>query len=725
MSVLSSARFLHQLARLYGVQTAYYDVNHHRQQASEESLLAVLRSLGAPVASLQDVPSAWRERQQVLWQRVIEPVVVAWNGESLPVEIRLPLSAADDNLDCHLKLETGEQLRWEWHLADFEVLQTANVEGRQYVVKRLPLPKRLPWGYHCLALELVGRQEESLIISCPLKTYTPPVELEDRSFGVFLPLYALHSEKSWGSGDFSDLQALIAWVAGMGGRVVATLPLLATFLDELAEPSPYLPASRLLWNEFYLGINAVPELQECPSAQALLESSSFQNEIKALRNSPLVAYQRQMALKREVLKELCRCLFVKPSDRLEELHRFAEANPLVEDYARFRAACEKHRNSWRFWPQPLREGILAEGDYDEENKRYHLYVQWLAHQQVKNILEKAREKSVQLYLDLPLGVHPDGYDAWHERETFIPDTSAGAPPDAVFTKGQNWGFPPLHPERIREQGYRYVIACLRHHLQCAGTLRIDHVMGLHRLFCIPKGLEAAHGVYVRYRAEELYAILALESHRHKAIIVGEDLGTVPSYVRPAMRRHDLHRMYVVHYELASDLRRGLPPVSSNSVASLNTHDMPPFAAFWQGLDIEQWRRIGLLDKAGVKEEKNRLLSMKKALVTFLQGRDWLQGAENDIPAVLKACLSFLAASQARIVLINLEDLWLETQPQNVPSTKKEYPNWRRKTRYTFEQFCQLPHVVDILLTVNELRKRSRHRGWQREKRVANRAQELS
>jgi 4-alpha-glucanotransferase len=233
-------------------------------------------------------------------------------------------------------------------------------------------------------------------------------------------------------------------------------------------------------------------------------------------------------------------------------------------------------------------------------------------------------------------------------------------------------------------------------------------MGLHRLFFIPKGAEADCGVYVRYRAEELYAILALESHRHKAIIVGEDLGTVPSYVRPAMRKHNFHRMYVVHYELASDLRKGLLPVSSNSIASLNTHDMPPFAAFWRGLDIEGRKRIGLLDKAGVKEEKNRLLSMKKTLLTFLHDRGWLHGAEDDIAAVLRACLSFLAASQARMVLVNLEDLWLETQPQNVPSTKKEYPNWRRRTQYTFEQFSQLPQVVDTLLTVNELRKRSKH-----------------
>ncbi len=708
MSALSGTRFLHQLACLYGVQTAYYDVNHHRQQACEESLLAVLRSLGAPVASLQDVPSAWHERQQVLWQRVIEPVVVAWNGEPLPVEIRLPLSEADANFDCHLDLETGEHLRWDWHGADFQVLQTANVEGRRYVVKQLPLPNRLPWGYHRLIVELPGRQEESMTISCPLKTYTPPVEPEDRSFGVFLPLYALHSEKSWGSGDFSDLRALITWVAGLGGRVVATLPLLATFLDKLAEPSPYLPASRLLWNEFYLDINAVPELQECPSAQSLLKSASFQNEIKALRNSPLVDYQRQMALKRGVLEELCRHFFAQPSHRLGDLQRFANTNPVAEDYARFRATCEKHRNPWRSWPKPLQEGVLTEGDYDEENRRYHLYVQWLAHHQIEGGSEQAREKGAQLYLDLPLGVHPDGYDVWRERETFITDTSAGAPPDAVFTKGQNWGFPPLHPERIRGQGYRYVIACLRHHLRCAGILRIDHVMGLHRLFCIPKGLEAAHGVYVCYRAEELYAILALESNRHKAIIVGEDLGTVPSYVRPAMKKHDLHRMYVVHYELACNPEKGIPSVPANSIASLNTHDMPPFAALWQGLDIEERRSIGLLNKAGIKEEKKRLLSMKKALLTFLRDRDWLHGAGNDIAAVLKACLSFLATSRARVVLVNLEDLWLETQPQNVPSTKKECPNWQRKARYPFEQFCQLPQVLDTLHIINQLRKQGRH-----------------
>ena len=704
MSLASGIRLLHHLARLYGIQTAYYDVNHQRKQASVDSLVAVLRSLGAHMASLRDAPSAWRQRRQALWQQLLEPVVIAWEGTPPLIQLRLPAGLAQATLSGHLKLETGEEESWQWPGADLPVVEHVEIEGVHYLAKQLHLPARLPWGYHRLTLSLGGKRAQTLIISAPLKAYIPTGKDNQPVWGVFLPLYALHTDNSWGGGNFSDLEALAGWLASMGGEVVATLPLLATFLNGTSEPSPYLPASRLLWNEFFLDIDRIPELKKCASAQALFESSSFQKEIKALRHLPLVDYRRQMALKRRVLEELCRCLFAEPSPRLDDLGHFTGTNPVVEDYAWFRAAGEKQGISWQSWPQPLRDGVLKDTDYSEESRRYHLYVQWLAHQQMEDVSKRIRDKGLKLYLDLPLGAHPDGYDVWREREAFAAGTSAGAPPDAVFTRGQNWGFPPLHPERIREQGYRYVTLCLRHHLKYAGILRIDHVMGLHRLFFIPNGMEASEGVYVRYRAEELYALLALEARRHGAIIVGEDLGTVPPYVRPAMVRHGLHRMYVVHYELASDQRR-LPPVPSRAVASLNTHDMPPFTALWQGRDIEQRGRLGLLDSVGARAETDKLLSMKEALLIFLRKHGWLHGAEDDTHAVLTACLSFLAASRAQIVLASLEDLWLETQPQNVPTTGKEYPNWQRRARYTFEQFCQLPQVVDTLLVVNELRKR--------------------
>ncbi len=704
----SGVRLLHRLANAYGVQTAYYDVTHHRQPASVEGLLAVLQSLGAPVAKLEDVPSAWREYRQTIWKRPAEPVLVAWDGKPPVIKLRLPSSAANSRITGHLTLETGEHRRWHWDGGGLTVLGQTEIEGQDYIAAQLYLPGPLPWGYHRLVLDVAKKSEEALVVAAPLRAYNPPPAEAKQIWGGFLPLYALHSGKSWGSGDFSDLKVLIDWVAGMGGRVVSTLPFLATFLDSNSNPSPYSPASRLLWNEFYIDVMEIPELARCQSAQALLKESSFQKEIKAARNSGLVDYSRQLAVKRRVLKELCRCCFTDSSS-IGRLQHFVKAHPIAEDYARFRATCEKRHTPWWSWPQRLREGSLKEEDYDEEIKRYHLYAQWVAHRQIESLSEGAREKGVWLYLDLPLGVHPDGYDVWRERTSFVPEVSAGAPPDIVFTRGQTWQFPPLHPENIRKEGYRYVIAYLRHNLRHAGILRIDHVMGFHRLYWIPKGLDASQGVYVRYPAEELYAVLALESQRSGTIIVGEDLGTVPPQVRPAMAQHGLNRMYVAQYELSGEPPSVFRHIPRNSVTSLNTHDMPPFAAFWQGLDIEERLGLGLLTETSAKMEQMSRQETRDAVLSLLHGKGWLSKPTADTGEVIEACLALLSASPARVVLVSLEDLWLETKAQNIPSTQKEHPNWRRKARYGLETFCQMPPVLDTLKQVNHLRRQERHR----------------
>jgi 4-alpha-glucanotransferase len=705
MSDLSETRSLHQLARLYGVQTAYYDMFGHRCETSVEALLAVLRLLGAPMATVQDIPSAWRERRQAMWQQKLEPVVVVWDGKPLRLKLRLPSHMSEVSLTGHLTQESGERQSWEWHGVDLPSLGRVTVEGTGYILKRLPLPERLPWGYHRFTLELAGEAVESLIIAAPFKAYSPLEQLGNQAWGVFLPLYALHTRRSWGCGDLSDMEALIAWVSGKGGSVVGTLPLLSSFPDE---PSPYTPASRLLWNELYLDVTRVPELSRCPSAQAMLVSSAFQKELETLRNLSLVDYPCQMALKRRILEELCRYCFAEAPDRLKALQHFIEAHPLVEDYARFRAAGEKQHASWSLWPQPPREGVLKEGDYDEEAKRYHLYVQWLIHEQIQSMFEKAHEKGIRLYLDLPLGVHPDSYDIWRYRTVFALDASGGAPPDAVFGKGQNWGFPPLHPEGLRKQGYSYYIACLRHHLRHGGILRIDHAMCFHRLFWIPEGFGPQDGLYVRYPAEEFYAILSLESHRHRCWLVGENLGTVPSYINQALRQHNVHRMYVVQYEIVAEPNRALTTAPADSVAIINTHDMPTFSGFWQGLDIEGRLKMGLLDRnsAGAELEKRR--AIKEALLSFLQQKGFIKASPTDLLAVLRAILAFLCASPSPAVLVNLEDLWLETQPQNVPGTGNDFANWRHKARYALEAFSSLPEVQDLLEEMQQVRRQRRN-----------------
>ncbi|MFH1140569.1 MAG: 4-alpha-glucanotransferase, partial [Chloroflexota bacterium] len=681
----SSMTPLQELARRYGVEPAYYDLTGRYCEAYPEALLAVLRGLGAPLASLEDAPTAIREHEQACWRRPIDPVGVVWEGGELSMKVRLPSQAVDATLAGHLKLESGEEINWSWRGPDLPTVDMVDVEGSSYVAKRLTFSVGIPLGYHHFTLELPGGTAESTIIVAPLKVHTPDINV--RRWGVFLPLYALNREDGWGSGDYSDLERLMAWTASLGGSVVGTLPLLPSFLDEPFDPSPYSPVSRLLWNELYIDITMVPELAACSSAQALVASSQTQDELGMLRQSPFVDYRRGMVLKRRVLEELSRCCFEGSSGRLDSLRHFVEANPIVEDYACFRAFGEKCQASWPQWPAPQRDGTIREGDYREEARRYHLYAQWLAHEQIESLSGQGREKGVQLYLDLPLGANLNGYDVWRNRAVFALDAAGGAPPDTFFIKGQNWGFPPLHPERVRDNGYQYFAVCLRHLMRHAGILRIDHVMGFHRLFWIPRGMEAKQGLYVNYHPEEFYAVLALESQRYGTIIVGEDLGTVPPEVRPAMSRHGLNRMYVLQYQLTTEPGSALPPPQNDMVASLNTHDMPPFAAFWQELDILGRKELGLLDETGVKQEIACRRALKNALVQFLRQK----GLARDLPGlsdILMATLAFLNASQANTVLLNLEDLWLETQPQNTPGTWLERRNWCRKAHYSLEALRQ-------------------------------------
>jgi len=675
---------LHELASLCGVQTEYVDVFRRKQVASAETLLTVLRAYGAAVTTLRSVPEALADARRQQWQRVCEPVLVAWNGVLGAIALQLPARDCSGFMRYRVRLESGAVRRRTCRIERLPTVRTATIDGTRFVAKRLRVPGTLPIGYHQLSLELRGGRVDSLVMAAPQRTFHPVEKRQRRSWGVFAPVYALHASQSWGGGDFADLKALMRIVRGHGGEVIGTLPLLASFLDEPCDPSPYTPASRLFWNEFFLDLAQIPEFRSCPEARLQMDLRGVRAERDALRGEPWVDYRRQMALKRRVLEPLAKHLFAKGSTaRQESFRRFVRTNPWAEDYARFRATGEQQHRPWPRWPQPLRAGMLNVGDYDEAARQYHLYVQWLTHEQVRGIARTATRQQMKLYLDLPLGVHPWSYDVWREREVFALDASGGAPPDAVFTKGQHWGFPPLHPERLRQQGYRYYRAVVRHHLQHAGFLRIDHVMSFHRLYWAPRGLDAAHGAYVRYRADEFYAMLSVESHRAKAVIVGENLGTVPPEVNAAMTKHRLQKMFVVQYELDTHGGRGLQRVPRDVMASLNTHDMPPFATFW--------------------DERVRRPSGAVLIRRLIRG-GWLDGGAVDSDAVRRACLAFLGASRGRTVLINLEDLWLEQRPQNIPGTGHEQPNWRRKFRFSLEEIEQLPEVRAVLQEIDQQRK---------------------
>jgi 4-alpha-glucanotransferase len=697
------SKHLRELAGLYDIQLSYTDRRKRRIRAPGETVLAVLRALGAGVEGLESASEALRVRREELWRRRVDPVVVAWDGRLSPVRARLPASVAGRRVGSWVELESGERL--ELPLSErLEASSRAEIEGRSYVEGSLASRggQPLPWGYHRLTTEVAGVQSTSLLVSAPPRATPPP---EERRWGVFLPLHALRTRRTLGIGDLSDLQTLTEWTASRGGSMVATLPLLAGFLgDSLFEASPYSPASRLFWNELFVDPRAAPELERSPDARALLSSPAFRRDVDALGSRALVDYRATMAAKRRVLEALADAFWDGEGPRREAFEAFGRVNPRLFDYASFRAACERHRRWWGTWPARERDGRLPAEGGNPGVARYHAYVQWLAEQQLAATAQRARSRGADLYFDMPLGVNAGGYDAWRERAAFLPGVSAGAPPDAFFKEGQDWGFRPLSPEGIRAEGYRYPIEVVRTMSRHAGVVRIDHAMGMHRLFVVPTGMEAAKGLYIRYRPEEFYAILCLESRRSGTVLVGEDLGTVPLSVTQNLLRHGIQRTYVMQFELMRKGRRVRPP-AVNALASFNTHDIPTFASFWRALDVGQWVELGLVAGDGVAGQMAERERQKAALVSHLLSERLIgPGEEGDDEAVLRAALGYLAGSPAKLVILALEDLWLETLPQNVPGTTTQYPNWRRRARFGFESFRRRAEVTSTLAQIDALRK---------------------
>lgn len=711
---------LAQLARLYGVQASYVAMDGAVQQASPETLLALVQAMDLSLRTLADAPEALRQAQRRPWLRRVEPVAVAWEGRTRPLEVSLPPeSNLEARLCWELRCEDGEVFRGDFIPAKAELARTAPPDGQHYPVFHLPLPERLPLGYHKLRVEGPDFAAQTLVLAAPRRAWQPAGRRGRREWGVFLPLYALRGTREAGAGNYSDFGELVEWVNSLGGSVAATLPLMAAFLEEPFGPSPYAPASRLFWNELYIDLARVPELEGCAPARELMGSAAYRAEEEALRGAELVDYARQWQMKRAVLSELARAFFASDSPRRAELEQYARQRPRLRDYAAFRAAGRARHGSWWVWPEHMQGGRLSPEDYAAEDFQFFLYAQWLAQQQIDELADRARQAGPGLYLDLPLGVHPDSYDVWHEPENFALDLSGGAPPDAFFSKGQNWGFPPLHPLRIRENGYRYVIDSMRQLMRHAGVVRIDHVMGLHRLYWVPKGMEATEGTYVHYHADEMYAILNLESHRHQSLVVGEDLGTVPDYVRRALRSHNVRRMYVGQFSVQPNPEAPLEAVGRGMVASLNTHDTPTFAGFWHERDLDDQVQMGLLDKGQEREARQRRAAIRQALVHYFAGEKApgrvaastgngagrLEGIDDEqFEAVLRGALACLAQSPAGLVLVNLEDLWGELKPQNVPGTSEaERPNWVRRARRSLAEIKTDARIGALLGELHRLR----------------------
>jgi 4-alpha-glucanotransferase len=574
---------------------------------------------------------------------------------------------ADDALRWHHERFARETLppvlvAWNGEWPDTPIPDDAIVTLESGVPHLRRVVDRLPLGYHRVRVEREGQIAECTVIAAPVEAYRAPGS--GKRWGVGVQVAAIRSSRSRSVGDLRDLEALCRWVAAHGGDVVTVLPLLPTFNHVDPEPSPYSAVSRLYWSELLLDLG---ERHVPTPAPDTIDVTRADAEVRA-------------ALADEKVPEA-----------------LLANDPELLRYAAFRGAQQKLGRNWRDWPEAARGGRLSADQIDLDEMRHHLVAQAMLRAQLGGLRERLDASGFRLGLDLAVGVHPDGYDAWSRQSLFVAGMSVGAPPDPGFPSGQDWGFAPLLPEASRREGHAYLAAAIGHQMSLGGVLRVDHVMAWARLYWIPHGMGLHEGTYVAYPAEELFAVLTLESHRKQCEVVGENLGTVPDAIAEALPRHRILGMYLAQFAAMSP--EGIQAPGAQDVAMVGTHDTPTFAGWLAGSDIDDRLRTGLLS-----HDAEIAVRVERALaVTRLA--DLLGASPDDPMAMLTAVLEWLGTSESPLVVQWLEDCWLEPRGVNLPGTRaSEWPNWQRPMGRLLDDVMNDASVRQVLQRIDQARR---------------------
>lgn len=667
-----------QLAEAYGVATDYWDWQGRHTVVAPETIEAVLAALGVDASSPAAAEASLAAVEDARWRRPLAPSLVVRQGRELVVSFFL---RDLDGATLRVDLEDGGRRDVD---LDRHVREARVVDGSQVLHVRQQLPEDLPLGYHALVLRAGGVEHTMSLTVTPAWLGMPAALGERRLSGLAVQLYSVRSRGSWGVGDLADLAALCRWSGAHDAGYILINPLHAAQPVPPMEPSPYLPTTRRFVNPLYLRVEDVPEYARLePQDRARVDRLGA-----GVRDDP-EAWQRidrdaAWAAKREALALLH--AVPREPDREAAFAAYREQEgPGLVDFATWNALALTHGADWTNWPEELRHpdgpAVRAYREAHADQVDFACWLQWLLDEQLAAAQRAATEAGMELGVmkDLAVGVHPTGAETWGLRGVYAEGVGVGAPPDAYNQNGQNWNQPPWRPDQLAETGYRPfrdLVATVLHH---AGGVRVDHVVGLFRLWWIPEGMPPTAGTYVRYDHEAMVGILALEAHRAGAVVVGEDLGTVEPSARDYLRERGILGTSILWFEGDWDGHGG--PLEAHRwreycLASVTTHDLPPTAAYLAGDHVRLRDRLGLLTRP-LEEELAVATAERRAWLDRLRVDGLLpDGEDASVEDQLVALHAFLARTPARLLGVALTDAVEDRRTQNQPGTVDEYPNWR-------------------------------------------------
>ena len=708
-----------ELSELCGIVPSYWDIFGRKHDASIGTRKAILKAMGLKVDSDDDILNEIRERRSRPWKHFAAPVhVMSVNDQPLAIPVYLPIEEGKESglaISWYLENEEVTTQKTKPVLvagADIRISETRHIEGRRYVKVLLADAVHRDLGYYAFYAECRHREMifpnkaeklvlRSRIIITPDICHMPPELEEKKLWGLSTNLYAMNSDHNWGIGDFGDLRNLIVWLAAAHGSFAGINPLHALPNTHPFGVSPYAPLSRLYRNFIYLDVERVPEVLESPDLQQEIASETFRAQIRNIKGKDFIDYGAVAGLKDKILRKAFNHFLLKhytgTTRRGRDFQDYVSAEgPALASFSLF-MALRNHLTqtrglfAWRDWPEEYQspEGKAAE-NYGQENAReilYYQYVQWLTDTQLREIfLEVGRQQlPVGLYFDLAVGSVDNGSDAWSYREVMAHGAQVGAPPDDFSPDGQKWGFPPLIPEKLRESGYEFFLRTIQKNMKYGGAIRIDHALGLFRVFWVPEGLAPKDGAYVEQASEDLLRIIALESVRNGVIVIAEDLGTIGENVRETLKRFRMFSYRLFYFERNYPDPKFLPPDEYPEMAlcAVTTHDLPTCSGYWRAHDIAARRRLGTYPDAVWKQHLKDRNRDRKLILDALRSHglipdDFPESSDISKDMSSELCLAiyrYLDLTPCKLLLVSLDDVIGTLDQQNLPGTIDEHPNW--------------------------------------------------